>query len=134
MLPWLNDAALAAQVAAQRVQSQAEHWVRAKDSVPPVPPAPVSTDFLANPTEWFAEKTDWFPGLTTEEEKAQQRQQDAAEQARQAMRVYQASSNSNLGAGRHSWGSRGSRFIRHGARFRCRFVRGTVRCGRGQRP
>jgi hypothetical protein len=39
---------------------------------------------------------DWFPGLTTEEEKAQQRQQDAAEQARQAMRVYQSSSNGNL--------------------------------------
>lgn len=96
MLPWLDDAAVTAQGAAQRVQNQAEHWVTAKDSVPPVPPAPLSTDFLANPTEWFAEKMDWFPGLTTEEEKAQQRQQDTAEQARQAMRVYQTSSNGNL--------------------------------------
>jgi hypothetical protein len=39
---------------------------------------------------------DWFPGVTSDEEKAQQRQQDAAEQARQAMRVYQASSNGNI--------------------------------------
>jgi hypothetical protein len=39
---------------------------------------------------------DWIPGLTTEEEKARQRRQEAAEQARQAMRVYQTSSNGNV--------------------------------------
>jgi hypothetical protein len=41
---------------------------------------------------------DWFPGVTSEEERAQKRQQDAAEQARQAMRVYQTSSNPNIDA------------------------------------
>ncbi|HKR51247.1 MAG TPA: PPE domain-containing protein [Pseudonocardiaceae bacterium] len=96
MLPWIDDVALIAITAAQRAQGQADHWVTAKYNVPPVPPAPVSAGFFGAPTEWFAQKMDWFPGLTTEEEKAQQRRQDAAEQARQAMRVYQSSSNGNI--------------------------------------
>lgn len=96
MLPWMDDVALIATTASQRVQGQADYWVTAKHTVPPVPPAPVSASFFGDPTEWFAQKMDWFPGLTTEEEKAQQRQQDAAEQARQAMRVYQSSSNGNI--------------------------------------
>ncbi|MDQ3760771.1 MAG: PPE domain-containing protein [Actinomycetota bacterium] len=96
MLPWMDDVALIATTAAQRAQGQADYWVTAKNSVPPVPPAPRSASFFGDPAEWFVQKMDWFPGLTTEEEKAQQRQQDAAEQARQAMRVYQASSNGNI--------------------------------------
>lgn len=96
MLPWMDDVALIATAAAQRTQGQADYWVTAKHNVPPVPPGPVSAGFFADPSEWFAQKMDWFPGLTTEEETAQQRQQDAAEQARQAMRVYQSSSNSNI--------------------------------------
>jgi hypothetical protein len=54
--------------------------------------------FFSDPGEWAAEKMDWFPGVASEEEKAQKRQQDAAEQARQAMRVYQDSSNPNIDA------------------------------------
>jgi hypothetical protein len=96
MLPWMDDVALIATIASRRAQGQADYWVTAKHNVPPVPPAPVSASFFGAPTEWFAQKMDWFPGLTTEEEKAQQRQQDAAEQARQAMRVYQSSSNANI--------------------------------------
>lgn len=96
MLPWMDDVALIASAAAQRTQGQADYWVTAKHNVPPVPPAPVSAGFFGDPSEWFAQKMDWFPGLTTEEETAQQRQQDAAEQARQAMRVYQSSSNGNI--------------------------------------
>ncbi|MGH3776437.1 MAG: hypothetical protein ACRDRR_12010 [Pseudonocardiaceae bacterium] len=96
MLPWLDDVVLIAIAAAQRTQGQADYWVTAKHNVPPVPPAPVSAGFFGDPSEWFAQKMDWFPGLTTEEEKAQLRQQDAAEQARQAMRVYQSSSNGNI--------------------------------------
>jgi hypothetical protein len=96
MLPWMDAVAQSTTNAAQRAQGQAEHWATAKNSVPPVPRAPQSAGFFSNPGEWAAEKVDWFPGVTSEEEKAQQRQQDAAEQARQAMRVYQASSNSNV--------------------------------------
>ncbi len=96
MLPWMDDVALIATAAAQRTQGQADYWVTAKHNVPPVPPAPTSASFFGDPSEWFAQKMDWFPGLTTEEEKAQLRQQDAAEQARQAMRVYQSSSNGNI--------------------------------------
>jgi hypothetical protein len=96
MLPWMDDVAQIATAAAQRTQGQADYWVTAKHNVPPVPPAPQSASFFGDPTEWMAQKMDWLPGLTTEEEKAQQRQQDAAEQARQAMRVYQSSSNGNV--------------------------------------
>ena len=96
MLPWIDDVALIASAAAQRAQGQADYWVTAKLNVPPVPSAPVTAGFFDDPSEWFAQKMDWFPGLTTEEERAQQRQQDAAEQARQAMRVYQSSSNGNI--------------------------------------
>ncbi|MGH3695014.1 MAG: PPE domain-containing protein [Pseudonocardiaceae bacterium] len=98
MLPWMDDVAQIAATTALRTQEQADYWVRAKNSVPPVPPAPQSTGFFSDPGEWTAEKMDWFPGVTSEEEKAQQRQQEAAEQARQAMRVYQASSNPNVDA------------------------------------
>lgn len=98
MLPWMDDAAATARAAARQVQEQAEYWVTAKNNVPPVPPAPQSATFLGDPTEWVAQHVDWIPGLTTEEEKAAQRRQDAAEQARQAMRVYQANSNGNLDA------------------------------------
>src|ERR687894_2396487 len=96
MLPWMDDVAQIATTAAQRTQGQADYWVTAKHNVPPVPPAPQSASFFGDATEWMAQKMDWLPGLTTEEEKAQQRQQDAAEQARQAMRVYQSSSNGNI--------------------------------------
>ncbi|MGH3752629.1 MAG: PPE domain-containing protein [Pseudonocardiaceae bacterium] len=96
MLPWLDDVALIAATAAQRAQDQADYWVTARNSVPPVPQAPRSADFFGDPGEWFTEKMDWFPGVTSEEERAQQRLQDAAEQARQAMRVYQSSSNGNI--------------------------------------
>jgi PPE family len=96
MLPWMDDVALIAITAAQRAQDQADYWVTAKNSVPPVPPAPNSVGFFGDPGEWFVEKVDWFPGVTSEEETAQQRLQDAAEQARQAMRVYQSNSNGNI--------------------------------------
>ncbi|MGB9047267.1 MAG: hypothetical protein WCC47_07700 [Pseudonocardiaceae bacterium] len=96
MVPWMDDVAQVASTAAQRSQSQAEHWVTAKNSVPPVPPTPKSAGFSSDPAEWAAEKMDWFPGITSDEEKAQLRQQDAAEQARQAMRVYQSNSNGNV--------------------------------------
>ncbi len=98
MVPWMDDVTQVAAKAAQRTQEQADYWVTAKNSVPPVPPAPKSTGLFSDPGEWAAEKMDWFPGVTSEEEKAQQRQQDAAEQARQAMRVYQTSSNPNIDA------------------------------------
>jgi PPE family protein len=98
MVPWMDNVTQVAAKAAQRAQEQADYWVTAKNSVPPVPPAPKSTGFFSDPGEWAAEKMDWFPGVTSEEEKAQKRQQDAAEQARQAMRVYQASSNPNIDA------------------------------------
>lgn len=98
MLPWMDDVMQVAAATAHRTQGQAEYWVTAKNNVPPVPPAPKSTGFFSDPGEWAAEKTDWFPGVTSEQEKAEQRQQDAAEQARQAMRVYQSSSNPNLDA------------------------------------
>jgi hypothetical protein len=96
MVPWMDDVTQIAHAAAQRTQEQADYWVTARNSVPPVPPTPKSAGFFSDPGEWVAEKMDWFPGVTSDEEKAQQRQQDAAEQARQAMRVYQASSNSNV--------------------------------------
>jgi hypothetical protein len=96
MLPWMDDVTQIAHAAAQRTQEQADYWVTAKNSVPPVPPAPKSVSFFADPGEWAAEKFDWFPGVTSDEEKTQQQQQDAAEQARQAMRVYQTSSNCNI--------------------------------------
>ncbi len=96
MVPWMDDVTQIASTAAQRAQGQAEHWVTAKNSVPPVPPRPKSAGFASDPAEWAAEKMDWFPGVTSDEEKAQQRQQDAAEQARQAMRVYQSNSNGNV--------------------------------------
>jgi hypothetical protein len=98
MVPWMDNVTQVAAKAAQRTQEQADYWVTAKNSVPPVPPAPKSTGFFSDPGEWAAEKMDWFPGVTSEEEKAQKRQQDAAEQARQAMRVYQTSSNPNIDA------------------------------------
>jgi hypothetical protein len=98
MVPWMDNVTQVAAKAAQRAQEQADYWVTAKNSVPPVPPAPKSTGFFSDPGEWAAEKMDWFPGVTSEEEKAQKRQQDAAEQARQAMRVYQDSSNPNIDA------------------------------------
>ena len=96
MLPWMDTVVQATATVAQRAQDQAEHWVNAKNSVPPVPPTPKSAGFSSDPGEWAAEKMDWFPGITSDEEKAQQRQQDAAEQARQAMRVYQSNSNGNI--------------------------------------
>jgi hypothetical protein len=96
MLPWMDDVTQIAHAAAQRTQEQADYWVTAKNSVPAVPPAPKSVGFFSDPGEWAAEKFDWFPGVTSDEEKAQQHQQDAAEQARQAMRVYQTSSNGNV--------------------------------------
>lgn len=98
MLPWMDDVASVAHGASLRTQWQADHWVTAKNSVPPVPPGPVSASFLDDPGEWAAQKMDWLPGLTTEEEMARQFQQDEAERARQAMRVYQSSSNGNLDA------------------------------------
>jgi PPE family len=96
MLPWLDDVALVATRTAQRAQDQADHWVTAKNSVPPVPPAPESAGFFGDPGESFTAKMDWISGLTSDEEQAHQHRQDAAEQARQAMRVYQASSNGNI--------------------------------------
>lgn len=36
---------------------------------------------------------DWFPGVTSDRENAEKHRQDAEEKARQAMRVYQASSD-----------------------------------------
>jgi hypothetical protein len=96
ILPWMDDVTQIAIITAQRTQQQADYWVTAKNSVPPVPPAPKSAGFFSDPGEWAVEKMDWFPGVTSDEEKTQQRQQDAAEQARQAMRMYQASSNPNL--------------------------------------
>ncbi|MGH3843067.1 MAG: PPE domain-containing protein [Pseudonocardiaceae bacterium] len=98
MVPWMDDVTQVAASSAQRAQEQANYWVTAKNSVPPVPPTPKSAGLFSDPGEWAAEKMDWFPGVTSDEEKAQQRQQDAAEQARQAMRVYQASSNPNIDA------------------------------------
>lgn len=96
MLPWMDTVVQTTATVAQRAQDQAEHWVNAKNSVPPVPPTPKSAGFSSDPGEWAAEKMDWFPGITSDEERAQQRQQDAAEQARQAMRVYQSNSNGNI--------------------------------------
>jgi hypothetical protein len=96
MLPWMDTLQQTTATVAQRAQDQSEHWVGAKNSVPPVPPTPTSAGFSSDPGEWAAEKMDWFPGITSDEEKAQQRQQDAAEQARQAMRVYQSNSNGNV--------------------------------------
>ena len=96
MLPWMDDVAVIATTAAQRSQGQADYWVTAKNNVPPVPPTPQSSGFFGDPGEWFVDKIDWLPGVTSEEETARQRQHDAAEQARQAMRVYQASSNGNI--------------------------------------
>ncbi|PZS40639.1 MAG: hypothetical protein DLM62_01800, partial [Pseudonocardiales bacterium] len=96
MLPWMDTVVQSTATVAQRAQDQAEHWVNAKNSVPPVPPTPKSAGFSSDPGEWAAEKMDWFPGITSDEEKAQQQQQDAAEQARQAMRVYQSNSNGNI--------------------------------------
>lgn len=96
MLPWMDDVASVARGASQRAQGQANHWVTAYHAIPPVPPAPTSASFFGDPSEWFAQKVDWIPGLTTDEEAAQQFQQDEAERARQAMRVYQSSSNGNL--------------------------------------
>lgn len=98
MVPWMDDVTQIAQATARRTQEQADYWVTAKNSVPPVPPSPKSVGFFSDPGEWAAEKMDWFPGITSDEEKAQQGQQAAAEQARQAMRVYQASSNGNIDA------------------------------------
>ncbi|MGB9281979.1 MAG: PPE domain-containing protein [Pseudonocardiaceae bacterium] len=96
MVPWMDSVAQIAGTAAQRAQEQAEHCVTAKNSVPPVPPTPKSVGFSSDPGEWAAEKMDWFPGITSDEEQAQLRRQDAAEQARQAMRVYQSNSNGNV--------------------------------------
>lgn len=96
MLPWMDSLAQTTAAVAQRAQSQAEHWVTAKNSVPPVPATPAPAGFTSDPGEWAAEKIDWFPGITSDEEKAQLQQQDAAEQARQAMRVYQSNSNDNI--------------------------------------
>jgi PPE family len=42
MVPWMDDVKVIATSAAKRAQGQAEHWVAAKNSVPPVPPAPHS--------------------------------------------------------------------------------------------
>lgn len=99
MLPWMDTLQQTTAAVAQRAQGQAEHWVTAKNSVPPVPPTPQPTGFVSDPGEWAAEKMDWFPGITSNEEEAQLRQQDAAEQARQAMRVYQSNSNDNIDVG-----------------------------------
>ena len=99
MLPWMDDVARITTIAAQRAQSQADYWVTAQHNVPPVPPAPQSTGFLSDPTEWAAERMDWFPGVTSDREQAEKHRQDAAEQARQAMRVYQSSSNGNIDPG-----------------------------------
>ncbi len=96
MLPWMDTLQQTTATVAQRAQDQSEHWVTAKNSVPSVPPTPTSAGFSSDPGEWAAEKMDWFPGITSDEEKAQLRQQDAAEQARQAMRVYQSNSNDNI--------------------------------------
>ncbi|HJT03285.1 MAG TPA: PPE domain-containing protein [Pseudonocardiaceae bacterium] len=96
MVPWMDNVTQIAHAAAQRAQDQADFWVKAKHSVPPVPPPPKSVGFFSDPGEWVAEKMDWFPGVTSDEETQQRAQQDAAEQARQAMRVYQASSNGNI--------------------------------------
>ncbi|MGH3779119.1 MAG: hypothetical protein ACRDRO_00445 [Pseudonocardiaceae bacterium] len=96
MLPWMDTLAQTTAAVAQRTQGQAEHWVTAKNSVQPVPPTPQPAGFSSDPGEWAAEKMDWFPGITSDEEKAQLAQQDAAEQARQAMRVYQSNSNDNI--------------------------------------
>ncbi|MGH3720000.1 MAG: PPE domain-containing protein [Pseudonocardiaceae bacterium] len=96
MLPWMDDVARIAASTAQRAQSQADYWVTAQHNVPPVPPAPTSTGFLGDPAEWAAERMDWFPGVTSDRREAEQHRQEAAEQARQAMRVYQSSSNDNI--------------------------------------
>jgi hypothetical protein len=96
MVPWMDDVTQIAHASARRAQEQADFWVTAKNSVPPVPPAPKSAGFFSDPGEWVAEKMDWFPGVTSEEETQQRAAQDAAERARQAMRVYQASSNGNI--------------------------------------
>lgn len=96
IVPWMDDVTQIAHATAQRTQDQADFWVTAKHSVPPVPPAPKSVGFFSDPGEWVAEKMDWFPGVTSDEETQQRAQQDVAEQARQAMRVYQASSNGNI--------------------------------------
>jgi hypothetical protein len=87
-----------AAITAQRTQEQADYWVTAKNDVPPVPPTPKSVGLFSDPGEWAAQKMDWFPGVTSDQERAKKLQLDAAEQARQAMRVYQASSNPNLDA------------------------------------
>jgi hypothetical protein len=99
MLPWMDDVAQIATITAQRAQSQADYWVTAQHNVPPVPLAPESTGFFDDPTEWVAERMDWFPGVTSDWEQAEKHRQDAEEQARQAMRVYQSSSNDNIDPG-----------------------------------
>ncbi|MGH3824442.1 MAG: PPE domain-containing protein [Pseudonocardiaceae bacterium] len=98
LLPWMDDVTQIAATTAHRTQGQADYWVTAKNGVPPPPPPRKSVGFFSDPGEWAAEKMDWFPGVTSEQEKDEQRRQDAAEQARQAMRVYQTSSNPNLDA------------------------------------
>ena len=99
MLPWMDDVARIATSTAQRAQNQADYWVTAQRNVPPVPPPPQSTGFFDHPAEWAAEKMDWLPGVHSDEEAAEKHRQDAAEQARQAMRVYQSSSNDNIDPG-----------------------------------
>jgi hypothetical protein len=99
MLPWMDDVARIATITAQRAQNQADYWVTAQRNVPPVPPPPQPTSFFDHPTEWVAEKMDWLPGVHSDEETAQKHRQDVAEQARQAMRVYQSSSNDNIDPG-----------------------------------
>jgi hypothetical protein len=99
MLPWMDDVARIATITAQRAQNQADYWVTAQRNVPPVPPPPQPTGFFDHPAEWVAEKMDWLPGVHSDEEAAQRHRQDAAEQARQAMRVYQSNSNDNIDPG-----------------------------------
>jgi hypothetical protein len=62
MVPWMDNVTQVAVKAAQRAQEQADYWVTAKNSVPPVPPAPKSTASSVTPVNGPPRKWTGFQG------------------------------------------------------------------------
>ena len=95
LVPWVSTAREIANQLAANVTSQEEYFARAKADIQPVPEVS-DPSFTEDASEWFANKVDFMPGLTTQQELDQRAAQAAAQRAREVMDTYQSNSNGNL--------------------------------------
>lgn len=97
LVPWLSAMGEIANQLAANVAAQEEQFSWARRNIGPAPEIS-DPSFAEDASEWFANKVDWMPGLTTQQETEQAVAQAEAQRAREVMQIYQTNSNGNLAA------------------------------------